>query len=91
MISPVVLFGFASLPLITSQVQRVNVVQRWVLRAVVGWVAVDGNDWGGTMRRMNDKVKNVSITFLLGKWFDALFKCQFRFATRIGSNMFVTL
>ena len=65
MISPVVLFGFASLPLITSQVQRVNVVQRWVLRAVVGWVAVDGNDWGGTMRRMNDKVKNVYDFFLL--------------------------
>ena len=66
MISPVVLFGLASSPLIPSQVQGVNVVQRRVLRAVVGWVAVDGNDWGGTMRRMNDKVKNVYDFFPVG-------------------------
>ena len=36
-----------------------------MLRAIVGWVAVDGNDWRGTMRRVNDKVKNVLIFFLL--------------------------
>ena len=55
-----------NLPLITSQVRRVNVVQRRMLRAVVGWVAVDGNDWRGTMRRMNDKVKNVYDFFPVG-------------------------
>jgi hypothetical protein len=67
MISPVVSFGLASLPLIASQVQRVNVVQRRMLCAVVGWVAVDGNDWRGTMRGMNDKVRHMTyfIFFLL--------------------------
>ena len=59
MISPVVSFGLASLPLIASQVQRVNVVQCRMLCAVVGWVAVDGNDWRGTMRGMNDKVRHI--------------------------------
>ena len=86
MISPVVLFGLASSPLIPSQVQGVNVVQRRVLRAVVGWVGVDGNDWRDTMRRMNDKVKDALDIFPVSRWFDALFKRQFRFATRITSS-----
>ena len=58
-----------------------------MLRAIVGWVAVDGNDWRGTMRRVNDKVKNVLIFFPVGRWSDALFKRQFRLATRIASSI----
>ena len=63
-----------------------------MLRAIVGWVAVDGNDWRGndwrgTMRRVNDKVKNVLFFFPVGRWSDALFKRQFRLATRIASSI----
>ena len=37
-----------------------------MLRAVVGWVAVGGNDWKGAMRRMNDKYKQ-SLTVLMAR------------------------
>jgi len=51
-IFPAALFGSVSLPLVASQIQRINVVQRRVLHAIVGWVAVDGNAWGNVMRKM---------------------------------------
>ena len=66
-ISPAALFGLASLPLVASQIQRLNVVQRRMLRAVVGWVAVDGNDWQGTMRRMNCQARSALEVRL--EWF----------------------
>ena len=43
-----------------------NVVQREMLRAVVGWVAVGSNDWKGAMRRMNDKYKQL-LTVLMAR------------------------
>ena len=41
-------------------------MQRQMLRAVVGWVAVGGNDWKGAMCRMNDKYKQ-SLTVLMAR------------------------
>ena len=79
-ISPAALFGLASLPLVASQIQRLNVVQRRMLRAVVGWVAVDGKVWQGTMRRMNCKVNSALEVFPFCTWSDSFFKRKFRFA-----------
>ena len=46
-ISPTVLFGLASLPLTTFH-KRIDVVQRRMIRAIVGWVAVDKFEIGET-------------------------------------------
>ena len=85
-ISPAALFGLASLPLVASQIQRLNVVQRRMLRAVVGWVAVDGNDWQGTMRRMNCKVNFALEKFPVCTWSDSFFKRKFRFAAHVACS-----
>ena len=48
--SPTPLFGLAYLPLTTSHLKRIDVVQRRMIRAIVGWVAVDNFDWRDTTR-----------------------------------------
>ena len=53
-LSPTVLFGLATLPLSKSQLQRLDVTQRKMLRTIVGWVAVDSTDWKTTMQRMKN-------------------------------------
>ena len=55
-LSPTVLFGLATLPLSKSQLQRLDVTQRKMLRTIVGWVAVDSTDWKTTLQRMNEKL-----------------------------------
>ena len=64
MISQAALFGLASLPLVTSQIERNNVVQCRMFPAIIGWVTVDCNDSQGTMRRMNENMKSVGLDFL---------------------------
>ena len=49
-LSPTVFFGLATLPLSKSQLQRLDVTQRKMLRTIVGWVAVDSTDWKTTMQ-----------------------------------------
>lgn len=86
-ISPAILFGLASLPLVASQLHRINIVQRRMLRSIVGWVALDGNDWRTVMRRMNDRLQAALELYPVCAWSDSLFKRQYRFAAHVaGSN-----
>ena len=43
-ISPTLLFGLASLHLTRSHFKKIDVAQRRMIRAIVGWVAVDKFD-----------------------------------------------
>ena len=86
-ISPTVLFGLASLPLTASHFKRIDVVQRRMIRAIVGWVAVDKFDWRDTTRRMNSKVEAALKIFPVCSWLKSAFKRRFRFAAHVaGSN-----
>ena len=44
MISPTILFGLSLLPLTKLHFHKLNVVQRRMLRSIVGWVAVNEDD-----------------------------------------------
>ena len=84
--SPTLLFGLASLPLTSSHFKKIDVVQRRMIRAIVGWVAVDKFDWGDTMRRMNSKVEAALKTFLVCSWSNSVFKRSFWFAARVANS-----
>ena len=64
-IFPAALFGSVSLPLVASQIQRINVVQRRMLRAIVGWVAVDGNEWRNAGAQMGRCVARVFVNIIM--------------------------
>ena len=48
-----------------SQIQRTNVVQRRMLRAIVGWVAVDGNEWRNAGVQMGRCVARVFVNIVM--------------------------
>ena len=50
---PTAMFGLASLPLTQGLLHKLDVVQRRMLRSIVGWVRVPDEPWEITMRRMN--------------------------------------
>ena len=73
-LSPTVLFGLATLPLSKSQLQRLDVTQRKMLRTIVGWVAVDSTDWKTRMQRMNEKLDAALRLYPINLWSDAVFQ-----------------
>jgi len=56
-VSPTILYGMAVLPLTVSQLQRLDAVQRRMLRNIAGWVRIDEEPWEDTMRRMRHRLE----------------------------------
>ena len=56
-VSPGALYSCAVLALNTDELERFDIVQRKMLRSIVGWRRVQGEDWECTMRRMKCRVQ----------------------------------
>ena len=57
-VSPGALYSCAVLALNTDQLERFDIVQRKMLRRIVGWRRVQGKDWECTMHRMKIRVQS---------------------------------
>ena len=59
-VTPAMLLSLHTLALTKVQLDNINVLQRKMLRTIVGWVRLNGEDWSDTVRRMNHKF-NVAL------------------------------
>lgn len=57
-VTPTILYGLVALPLSSTSLQKIEVVQRKMLRKIVGWVRLQGESWEATMHRMKDRVED---------------------------------
>ena len=57
-----------------------------MLRSIVGWVRLNGEDWSETMRRMNHRLNVALELFLIPPWTEQLAKHQFFLAAKIASE-----
>ena len=85
-VSPTLLFGMATLPLTLGQLRQVDVIQRRMLRSIVGWVRVDNEDWAATMRRMNARVQAAMAIFPVQPWTEQLARRQYSLAARFSGG-----
>ena len=85
-VTPAMLFSLHTLALTKVQLESINVLQRKMLRSIVGWVRVNGEDWSETMRRMNHRLGVALELFPLPPWTEQLAKRQFQFAARVASE-----
>ena len=58
--SPTAMFGLASLPLTQRFLHKLDVVQRRMLRSIVGWVRIPDEPWENTMRRVNQRMEHAA-------------------------------
>jgi len=49
------------MPLTQSELTRLDVIQKQMLRSMVGWFRTPGEDWRDPMARMRDKVNNAWV------------------------------
>ena len=67
-ITPTLLFGLRTCPCTATQLNQIDVVQRKMLRLIVGWVRYDGEPWADTMRRMNNRVQSALNVLPVRDW-----------------------
>ena len=86
-VSPAMLFGLATLPLTKVCLQKFGVVQRRMLRSIVGWVRIhDDQNWRDIMVQMNHRMAIANILFPMEDWEDRLIRSKFRLAHRIARS-----
>ena len=84
------LFDTSVLSLTRAQLDRLGSVQRKMLRNIVGWVRIDGEDWEATMHRMKQRMSDASRQFFIMPWELELLKKQWHYALHISHSVTVS-
>ena len=84
-ISPSLLFGVAALPLYENLVTKIDIVQRKMMRRIVGWTRVADESWEITMRRMGNKVAGALRQWPVKTWSNRIAHTRWDLARRLNS------
>ena len=66
------------------QLRHLNAVQRRMLRSIVGWVRVPGEEWSETMRRMNGRLQRAQDEYPTLSWSQNFSSRQHALAGRVA-------
>ena len=83
-ITPTVLYGLGSCALSAHQLDSLDVLQRKMLRRMVGWVRAPEEDWSATMRRMRGRVESALRVYPMEAWSAQFLRQQFRMVCRFS-------
>ena len=86
-ITPTILCGLVTCPLTSNQLQKQEMVRNLMLRSIVGWVPLVGNDWHALVQKMNRKLETAQQIFNVRPWTEKLLVGRFRCAAKIASAM----
>ena len=83
MVTPTILYELAALPLSAVLLQELEVVQKKMLRKIVGWVRIGDESWEVTMRRMKDRVHRALLQRPIMAWTTRIGKTLWKLILRI--------
>ena len=82
-ITPTILYGLATLPLSSVSLKKIDVVQRKMLRKIVGWVRLPNETWETTMHRMKERVQSALQKYPVMQWRKRIAKYLWKYILRI--------
>ena len=74
------------LPLNQRNFHRIGVVQRKMLRSIVGWVRVADEPWEDTMRRMRQRLERAMRIHYVEPWEVQILRRQWSYAQHVAHN-----
>ena len=80
------LYGLPTCALTAKQLESLDVLQRKMLRNMVGWTRREPEDWSDTMRRMRDRVEAALRQYPIENWSAQLLRRQFRMVCRFSAQ-----
>jgi len=83
-ITPTLLYGLHACALTSKQMESLDILQRKMLRRVVGWVRIQDEDWSETMSRMKSRVESALRVYPVEAWSAQFLRKQFRMVCRLS-------
>ena len=84
--SPTILFGLAVLPLTLKKREALDVLQRRMLRLIVGWKRLPGEDWSITMHRMKGRLATADAIYPIASWQECFHRQRWRYAVHVAKD-----
>ena len=85
-ISATILFGLGQIPMPRSLLDKLDALQRRMIRRIVGWHRVDDEPWKDTMSRMKNRVSTALSYFPIESWSAQLSRRQFKLAIKLANS-----
>ena len=70
----------------TNQIESIDILQRKMIRRIVGWTRYENEDWADTMRRMRSEMEHALNLYPMEDWRTQLLRRQFRLICRFGQQ-----
>ena len=85
-VSPTALYGLSTTPLTATQLDKLDAVQRKMLRRIVGWVREEDEDWATTGHRMKQRLDAALVQRPVPQWSHARSKQRNRIIQKLVSD-----
>ena len=90
-VSPTVLYSLSTTPLTATQCERLDGVQRKMLRRIVGWVRIDDEGWDVTGHRMKQRLQLALAKHPVATWSEVRSRHTRKLIGKLISNKAPTL
>ena len=84
-VCPAATYSLESSTVAKSHAQKLDVVQRKMLRALAGWRRKCDESWHTTMRRMRERVARAMRIHRVEPWSQSLLRKKYRLATKVAA------
>ena len=85
-VSPTVLFSLSTTPLTATQLEKLDAVQRKMMRHIVGWTRYEDEDWDETGRRMKHKLEAALRRHPVTAWSQARARQRHRLLAKLAAG-----
>ena len=85
-VTPVVQFALAAFPLTKKHRDDLDILQRKMLRNIVGWRRIADEPWHDTMERMSNRLSRAQELHYISPWSLTHARAQWRYAQNVHSS-----
>ena len=82
-VSPTILFGISTLPLSSSRLKSLDILQRKMMRRIVGWRRSEDESWREIMERMNRRLQYKHELHYYEPWSISYARAQWRYVHHV--------
>lgn len=85
-VAPSILFAMSALQIRQAKLKAFDILQRKMIRSIVGRRRVEGEDWSVRMRRMNDRMAQAVSQYQCEDWSSRLLRNKWRYGIHLASK-----
>ena len=82
-VTPAIQFGLCTLPMTKHKLDQLDILQRKMLRRIIGWRRVEDEPWRDTMKRMNQRMEHAEQLYTCKVWSNVFAEAQWRYVSHI--------